>query len=208
MSILPEPAPLCEDGHGLMVPIETLFAYVTDGSVKALLTYYSGDFVLEASIYAAMSDGVPADLPLPGDATIGEQIQLLIDSDQLVEYGEALGRTTDVYRVDDNRDGRDTSYLVWLPTDSSMALATDMYLLPGRVYGHFKNGLADPGLTELPVTMETWQLMTLMQEAGITPIQSAADVYGDLEPGALLPPFTGLRVWDMGAMYRTEAHEK
>lgn len=187
-----ETAPLCE--HGLMVPINSTFAYVgIDGKVKALIKWNSRR---HTEIFALLPDGVPPEVPLWGSDTMGEAIQFLRDGGQLVEYSSVIAQMEGLFRVDDARPGQNLSYVVWHGSGQHH---------PGMhremVYGYFPNGRADSEQQAgFPLWVSPSDLAALMAQENTRPI-TALEQIGLTQDDEMIPEHNSLLVWDMGALF-------
>ncbi len=195
-----ETPPLCPSNHGLMVPCETMFAYLgCDGrTVTATVTWHADTPGIEATVYALLPDGVPADLPQIGSNTIGEQIQFLRDEGRLVEFAGDMAKMYDLFRVDDQRPNQKHSYMIWYGSTSRRGPS----LKPGAVYGYFQNGHRDPEQkADFPLSLSFEELSALMAEQGIQAIARLEDI--GLTKGTIkMPKHNKVVVWDVGAMMR------
>lgn len=180
---------------------EPTFGYVSGGVVTATVIYDDLDSGLLASVYALVEAGVPPDLPLPAMPDMGERIESLVESGKLVPFDAHIAQMDELYRVDDDRADRRVCYMVWFGSRHGRGPT----LKRGAIYGYFENGRRSAEQqADFPDSMSRADLSALMAEHGIRPITSRAEL-GASPEDVFIPESDGVRVWDLGAMWRSAA---
>lgn len=172
------------------------YACVRGGDITGLVTYYSKpDNGFDYSTLYALK-GPPAPEPVLQSPDLDHDAFRLrsVSRPHIIPFDGELAKFEGLYRIDDDRPGKNMSYLVWLP-ESDIERPNPSFV-PGAVYGFYPNGEWDEQHEgEFPSSITRAELDAMMAEAGIEPLHSIEELP---DPS----PTSVLRVWDMAAMFR------
>jgi hypothetical protein len=161
---------LCEDGHGMMVPVDTAFAYAADGkNMDAQVEWrWSEDRGIYVCGYAV--DGFSWESLLPGKV-LGETIYGLQQQDKLARAYYVINNEEDYFRVDDNRPGHNHGYLIWL---GKQPKRSGISFRPGTVYHWFEQD--DQDTHDFPWLDNFDDIVSLMQHPSVLLIEDIGNL--------------------------------
>jgi hypothetical protein len=179
------------------IPLRTLFVYAPnfDGRIAATISWDVIDGELCAHVYALVSDGVPAALPLPGQKNIAERIKMLRDADALMQARDLIFDVQQVFRIDTLGPWAHWTMIVSLADEPPVGVG----FVPGAIYGYFPNGKEDPSREgEWPSaitreTLRTWEIMRF-----VLSVSNIRDAHKAKNTDAEMV------IWDLGAMHRSK----
>jgi len=170
-----------------------VFAYTPDGeTITAIIWWSMGAHGLHSFTYANVSEGVPDDLPQPGDSNIDDRIQTLINQEYLIPFGEELRGLHDFFHIEDPRPLSDHTFMVWYHKGEIDSFPS---LVPGEVYGLYMDGrVGHDHEPNFPRHMDLEELGALLAGEGVVDVTCAHD----------LPERHDVIFCDMGALLRSQ----
>jgi hypothetical protein len=159
--------PACPDGHGLMVPMDYEFAFAPrDGLMTVLVEWQDPEDKIVPWGYAA-SEQARAELP-SGDH-MGDQIAALQADSKLVSVYDVMNAEPGYFRIDDNREGHNWGYLVWLGSEQQDGVS----FIPRTVYHWFDHRVEEH---QFPALTNFDQVVALMDEPNRLLITDVGDL--------------------------------